>query len=264
MSDENRNKKEKIYHAITEISEKYIDEAADYSFEKHVSRKGLISMIPWKTVGTAAALILVAGGIIALASYLSGKGEVKDPSYVTTTPYESTGLTPTEADPTTTTTVGTDSTSDESDPSSTGESRISDPTFGSDVKMAPSSDCSWDEWVPGPGEVNMCSALVNATDNESDPNARYAVDIEVIFYDDHKEAISVEQYPELIEEKMRAEEKRMIDLGYDMYRVTKSSCGYSRIAKVTFQGTMTREQLIWFTSDPSCGYYMCWIPKEEA
>ena len=260
MSDENRNKQEKIYLAITEISEKYIDEAADYSFEKQTSRPGWISMIPWKTVGTAAALILLAGGIIAFASYLSGKGEVKDPTYVTTIPYESTGMTPTEADPTTTTPAWTD----ETDNSSTGESRISDPTFGSDVKMAPSADCGWDEWVPGPGEVNMCSALVNVADNESDPNALYAVNIEVIFYDDYKEAISVEQYPELIEEKMKAEEKRMQDLGYDMHRVTKSSCGYSRIAQVTFQGTMTREQLIWFTSDPNCGYYMCWIPKEEA
>ena len=256
MSDENRNKQEEIYNAITEISEKYIEEAADYSFEKQVSRPGSLFRIPWQIVGIAAAIILVTGGIIVLASYFRGKGEGKDPTYVTTVPYDSTGLTPTGEEPTTTTPPETDS--------SFEESRIVDPTFGSDVKMAPNADCSWDEWVPRPGEVNICSVLGNAVDSETDPEALYAVNIEVVFYDENKESISVEENRELIEEKMKTEEKRLIDLGYDMHRVTRTSCGYLRMETITFRGVMTKDQILNFTSDLNCGYYMCWVPKEEA
>ena len=256
MSDENMNKQEKIYNAITEISEKYIEEAADYSFEKQVSRPGIIYRIPWQKVGIAAAVILVAGGIIVFASYFQGSGKGKEPTYVTTVPYNSTGLTPTGEDPTTPTTMETDLTSE--------ESRIVDPTFGSDVKMSPDPTCVWNEWVPGSREINKSPELVFAIDNETDPEALYAVNIELVFYDEDGEIISVEENRELIEEKMKAEEKRLNDLGYDVHRVTKTSCGYLRMETVTLRGVMTKEQFICFTSETNCGYYMCWVPAEEA
>ncbi len=255
MSNDRLEKEDKIFEAITGISEKHIEEAADYSFKEHSTRPKIRSIIPWHIIGAAAAGILVIGGTIVLFTQINNNNMIQSSTYATTIPYIPSDLPPTEANPPTTAVSETTTIPTE-------ESFASNPTFADDVRMAPEQECSWDEYVPGRGKINSCSQLSVLLHDDTDPHMKVAINIELVFYTESGETISFGNNDATIDERMEAELKRLSELGYDVHRVQNVSCGYLRSADITLQGTLTKEQLKDFPCDPNCGYYMCWIPEQ--